>query len=442
MEGYEGTQLVAKAYTKASTMMWRSWTERLLRTFPFLAALSAVSTPAPAQVVQGRLLDEATGQPVAAVAIQLLGGDEGDSTVATDVTDDQGHFMLRAPSFGAYQLQTLRIGYQPVTTQLFVIVRERDLLEVEVRISAVAVPLEPLTIVSERAARSRSLRLEITGYYEREEIYGSDGLGLGEFLGREELLRDNPYKVSDALRMVRGVRVVGGGGRRQVITLRAHGGLSPTGRCIPQVYINGSPFATGRDIDEMVSPWSLAGAEVYPGLTVPAEFTRGAMACGVIALWTGYAESDSANPEPAPLVTDQALVAESTQLALRLTIDRDSVTWGDTLQVSLTVSNLSDEARSLCVLESRYTLRGPGTNRDIVQNGEQDECIHDAALAAHASHSWQDAVTFTSKDRPGEILLQTRFLVRYQPCGDGVECEVQLRSQARWFSVYRDGGGL
>jgi len=421
-------------------MTWCSSSGRLLQIVPLLAALSAVSAPASAQVVQGRVLDDATGQPVAAVAIQLVAGDEGDSTVATDVTDDQGHFELRAPSVGAYRLQTSRIGYQPVTTQLFVIVREQDPLEVEVRISAVAVPLAPLTIVSGRAARSSSLRLEIAGYYERMEIYGREGLGLGEFLGREELLRNNPLKVSDALRMVRGVRVVGGGGTRQVITLRAHGGWNLTGRCIPQVYINGSPFATGRDIDEMVSPWSLAGAEVYPGLSVPAEFTRGVQpACGVIALWTGYAESDGANPEPAPLVADQALVAESTQLALRLTIDRDSVTLGDTLQVTLTVSNLSDETRSLCVVDSRYTLRGPGTNRDVVEQAEQDECIRDVALAAHASHSWQDAVTFTSKDRPGEVMLQKRLLVRYRPCVEGEECEVQLRSEPRWFTLSKGG---
>ncbi|UCG87447.1 MAG: carboxypeptidase regulatory-like domain-containing protein [Gemmatimonadota bacterium] len=192
-------------------MTWCSPSERLLQIVPFLAALSAVSASVSAQVVRGRVLDDATGQPVAAVTIQLVAGDEGDSTVATDVTDNQGRFELRAPGFGAYRLQTSRIGYQPVTTQLFVIVRERDPLEVEVRISPVAVPLAPLTIVSERADRGANLRLETARYYDRKEIYGREGLGLGEFLGREELLRNNPLKVSDALRTVRGVRVVGAG---------------------------------------------------------------------------------------------------------------------------------------------------------------------------------------------------------------------------------------
>ncbi|UCG87446.1 MAG: hypothetical protein JSW71_02565 [Gemmatimonadota bacterium] len=195
---------------------------------------------------------------------------------------------------------------------------------------------------------------------------------------------------------------------------------------------------------------SLAAAEVYPGLTVPAEFARAAKEidergirymppCGVIALWTGYGESDSADEEPAPLVTDQALVAESTRLELRLTTDRDSVTLGDTLQATLTVSNLSDEARSLCVVESRYTLRGPGTNKDIVEHAEQDQCISGFALAAHASHSWQDVVAFTSTDRPGEVLIQKHLRLRYQPCGEGEECEVQLRSEPRWFTLSKGG---
>ena len=140
--------------------MWRSPAERLLRTISLLVALSAVSAPVSAQVVQGRLLDTATDQPVVTVTVQLLRGEKGDNAVATHVTDEQGHFVLHAPASGTYRLRTTRIGYQQATTRPFDLLRGEDPFEVEVRISAVAVLLAPLTIVSERTARVGSLHLE------------------------------------------------------------------------------------------------------------------------------------------------------------------------------------------------------------------------------------------------------------------------------------------
>ncbi len=429
--------------------MWRPTADRLLRKASFLVALSAVPVPVSAQVVQGRYLDDATGQPVASVTVDLLWSDgDTDFTIATAITDEQGRFVLRAAASGSYQLRSTRIGYQPVTTRFFDLREGEQPLEVEVRISAVAVPLEPLTIVSDRSARLGNLRLENAGYFERKEKYGPRGLGLGQFLEREEIQRHNPTRVSDALRMVRGVMVEGGGGLDQTITFRGQSS-DPGGRCIPPVYLDGAPAATGRTIDELVSPYSLAAVEIYPGLSVPPEFWRSVREitpggvsylppCGAIALWTGYAESES-EPEPAAPPVDQALVAESAQLALQLTMAADFARLGDTVQATLTISNLSSETRSVCVTDSRYTLRGSGTSRDIVERADQGPCVRDIALAPRASHSWQDAVTvLETLDQPGTILLQKQFRVRYRPCSYHEGCEVQLRSAPVWLTIYPD----
>lgn len=418
--------------------MGRLTAERSMRTVLLLVALGAVSFPISAQVVHGRFFDDATGQPVASVTVELVwSSDDGDHSVASDVTDDQGQFVLRAAASGTYRLRSTRIGYELVTTRIFDLVEGEEPLEVEVRISAVAVPIEPLTIVSARAARVGNMRLENAGYFERREIYGPKGLGLGEFLEREEIRLHNPSRVSDVMRMVRGVRVEGAGGMDQTITLRGQG-ASPGGRCIPPVYLDGAPAATGQDIDQVLSPWSLAAVEVYPGLSVPAEFWRDTGTnCGVIVLWTGYAEPES-EPEPEP-TTDQALVTELAQLELHFTIAADAVTLGDTLQATLTISNLSNDTRSLCVTDSRYTLRGTGARRDIVERTDQGPCVHDVALAPRTSHSWQDAVTFvTELDQPGAVLIQKQIRLRYQPCGYREDCEIQLRSAPRWLTIYPD----
>jgi len=205
------------------------------------------------------------------------------------------------------------------------------------------------------------------------------------------------------------------------------------------VYLDGAPAATGRDIDQVLSPWSLAAVEVYPSLSVPAEFWRDTgVRCGVIVLWTGYAEPES-EPEPDAPPMDQALVAELAQLELHFTIAADVVTLGDTLQATLTISNLSNDTRSLCVTDSRYTLRGTGASRDIVEQGDQGPCVRDVALAPRASHSWQDAVIFVAElDQPGAVLIQKQFWLRYQPCGYREDCEVQLRSAPLWLTIYPD----
>jgi hypothetical protein len=429
--------------------MWRLTRDRLLREVPFLVVLSAVSVPISAQVVQGRYIDEATGQAVASVTVDLLWSDEGNYTVASAITDDEGRFILRAAASGEYRLRSTRIGYQAVTTRLFDLLEGDPPLEVEVRISAVAVPIEPLTIVSQRAARLGNLRLENSGYFDRRETYGKEGLGLGEFLERDEIQRDNPSRVSDVLRMVRGVRVEGAGGINQRITLRAQRGGA---RCVPPVYLDGAPAATGEDIDELVSPYALAAVEVYPGLSVPAEFWRSARTvtpqgvsegqqCGVIALWTGYAEAeDEVEEEGSP--SDQAAVAELAQLELSLDLKGDWASLGDTIQATLTISNLSGSSRSVCVMESRYTLRGTGATRDIVERSDEGPCVRDVALAPRASHSWQDAVVFVAElDRPGAVLIQKQIRLRYLPCEYREECEVQLRSAPQWLTLYPGGGG-
>jgi hypothetical protein len=64
--------------------------------------------------------------------------------------------------------------------------------------------------------------------------------------------------------------------------------------CATQIFVDGFLVNRGgpggvNDIrlDDVVSPGSVEGIEIYRGLsTVPAEFLNADAACGVIAVWT------------------------------------------------------------------------------------------------------------------------------------------------------------
>lgn len=82
----------------------------------FLATLAAllVTTPAPAQVVRGVVLEELGQAPIEGAMVLLL--EPGGETVGRVLTDAAGGFLLKAPTVGAYRLRVDRIGFESVTT--------------------------------------------------------------------------------------------------------------------------------------------------------------------------------------------------------------------------------------------------------------------------------------------------------------------------------------
>jgi hypothetical protein len=271
---------------------------------PLLALLLVLcSGPAAAQEVHGRVVESDTDGPVAGASVELLDGLAEDRVVLGILSDEDGLFRIRAPASGSYRLRVRRLGYRDSTTPLFDLVAREEPLEVEVLLGVEAIPLAPLVIVSERAARL-DLRLVTRGFYERRRTWGREGMGFGHFFDRDEIQRRNPTQVVDLLRGVPGIRIEPRGGHRPgEITMRAITSIQGGGglfglRCSPLIFLDGSIVSTGSPdvgaggmdpgthIDYEVSVADLAGIEVYPGLTQPAEFIRGNL-CGVVVLWTG-----------------------------------------------------------------------------------------------------------------------------------------------------------
>src|SRR5437867_1168223 len=74
--------------------------------------LILLTAAAPAQVlVRGRVIDSATGQPLAHAQIEAASADRG--SVRTARSDKSGRFMLAGGDPGIYSLRASASGYQP-----------------------------------------------------------------------------------------------------------------------------------------------------------------------------------------------------------------------------------------------------------------------------------------------------------------------------------------
>jgi hypothetical protein len=233
-----------------------------------------VPLPAAAQVVSGRLIDDATGEAVAGAQIALLGPD--DRTKAGAISSDDGSFLLRADEHGWYRLRGQRLGYATTTSPPLDLV-ENDRLEVEFRLAAEAIPLAPLTVVAQsRRAEPRSPRLERWDYYWRKDLYG-DKSGFGHFLEGEDL-RSTAFSVTDMVRQVPGLYHRSRGGRNVVITDRRGQPCA--------LFIDGTYVRDGLG-QGWVNPTSIIAIEVYSGMVVPGPFLLARKPTCVVAVWTG-----------------------------------------------------------------------------------------------------------------------------------------------------------
>jgi hypothetical protein len=237
--------------------------------------LVATSAPAEAQVrLTGRVTDEVTGTPVVSARVDLL--DQFGVRFATRVTDQYGEFDFFVRRNGRYFLQGSSIGYRD-TTSPGLNLGDHGLLRVELRLHADAVLLAPLEVVARSASRTSPV---LANYQARLRA------GIGTFLGRGEIERLRPGRVTDVLATVPGVRLesVGGAGHSRI----AYMTRAPA--CPAQIFVDGFLLTRGTmpiSVDEAVAPGSVEAIEVFRGTsTIPAEFLTPQANCGVIAIWT------------------------------------------------------------------------------------------------------------------------------------------------------------
>lgn len=107
-----------------------------------LAALCLQTSPMSAQVIRGRLIDDATLAPIDGATLTLL--NEDGAELDRTLSNDEGVFILDA-ELGPLHLEAERIGYRTTRSLLFEM-QVLDTLDVEFRIDAQAVLIAPILV--------------------------------------------------------------------------------------------------------------------------------------------------------------------------------------------------------------------------------------------------------------------------------------------------------
>ena len=114
-------------------------TTRIAAGLAVLAVLLSAA-PAAAQVVEGRVTESQTQQPVAGAQVQLL--DAAGEPAANAVTDAAGAFRLQAPDAGEYRLRAERVGLRATLTRVLALAAG-EAVAVEVRMAPEPVVMDP-----------------------------------------------------------------------------------------------------------------------------------------------------------------------------------------------------------------------------------------------------------------------------------------------------------
>lgn len=233
------------------------------------AAMLLVPAGARAQVIQGFVLDDSTGAPVADVRVDLVHTRGG--APATTQTDSAGAFRFDPRPSGTVVLRVRHPSYTPIDS-LSLSVSADERVEIELRLGHSPILLEPI-IVRARADEG------LAGFRDRMERGA-----FGRFLGPEDIERRGAMRASDLLRMMPGVRIQQGAPGTDLVVMR-----DGAGQCLPDLYIDGMRVRQFHDssVDAFVNTASLEGVEVYNSAAqVPGVFAASFNRCGVVAFWT------------------------------------------------------------------------------------------------------------------------------------------------------------
>lgn len=179
-------------------------------------------------------------------------------------TDARGHFALADLPPGTYSLEARHLGFAP--KRAIVDLSSHHTTTIDITLDKQVPVLNTVHVYGKRTTRWPDL----DGFLQRRRQ------GFGHFLTRQEIEKQHPFFLTDALRMVPGVQVFRNSGLNNTILFRG---------CAPVVYLDGLPVS--GDVADILEPEDVDGMEVYtgPGQAPPQFQGEG---CGSLVIWTRY----------------------------------------------------------------------------------------------------------------------------------------------------------
>lgn len=248
------------------------------------ALLIVAASSAEAQYLHGRVIDRASGEPVASAAVLVVNPDESIRSGA--ITDRDGRFDLRTTP-GTFLLRVQRVGYATTGSVPLELARS-DSLNFEVKLSVRAVAIDSLTVTTVAGGPR-----DPSGFFKRQSEVA------GRFLGPYEVERRRPVSPADLLHDIPGFQVLPRTGGYGVL-MRGR-----NRRCIPTIYVDGLLAHRGTQtnrlvqasdddgvlLESLVHANAIRAMEVYQsGATAPVRFRPvgpiGGGDCGVLVFWT------------------------------------------------------------------------------------------------------------------------------------------------------------
>lgn len=219
-----------------------------------LCSLLLLTTPLPAQVVQGTVLESGTRTPITAVEVVLHDAVGERAARGQVVTDTLGVFRLAAPLPGRYTLQLRRIGYATQTTNEFEVV-DGEVVVLEVTMSTQSIKLDSLVVVERRRTESSMIR----SFRERAEWTRKTGRGRVYY--------------ADELRGIGNVRSL------YMLNSSSRG-------CPMTVLVDNLPISDPRELDFLGDAERVEGVEIYRSPhQIPEEFQHH-KSCALMLVWT------------------------------------------------------------------------------------------------------------------------------------------------------------
>lgn len=186
-------------------------------------------------------------------------------------TNARGMFEIHTGAIDTVTITFRRVGFEPIDALLTT--RNGLWDTVLVQLESTAQRLSNVNVTEDRTRAA----LDMRNFDERR------ARGIGQFVTREEILERGSSRLSDVLRLKRGVHVV----RGDRIRFSAYSG-SRGSVCQPDIWLDGRR-SQGMEINELVAT-TVEAIELYPYLsTVPVEFQAlgaNTTPCGTIVVWT------------------------------------------------------------------------------------------------------------------------------------------------------------